>query len=219
MITGEILKAIIARLRLQRYKAETSESAYSEVDAKTASSLVDGEGLPEFSEIPQPSGLTWHETFWRQGPILGIFALLLAIGCVFAAMFVLIVSDGQPTASWESTPVSMYLSVFVTVCNLLIRFGLANALPILWWRHAMEGRTIADLNREWEVGRNLLQVFGSLRSVGLVLLATFSSAILVLAGLAPKGIKSSPRCSERARHILCSNVTTVTVRLVRLYVL
>lgn len=105
MITGEILKALVARLRLRRYKAETLESTYSEVDIKTTSSLVDGEGLPECPETLQPSGLTWNEKLWRQGPILGISALLLAIGCVFAALIVLIVSDGQPTAAWESAPV------------------------------------------------------------------------------------------------------------------
>lgn len=159
-----MFQATVARLRLRQYRAEVPDSLYSELDKKIAPSLVDANCIAEFRDKQYPKGLTWRQTYWRRGPLLGISALILAFGCIFAALAVLLVSDGQPIAKWESKPVSVYLSISVTACNALIRFGLANALPVLWWRHAMEGKMIEDLNREWEVGRSLLQALGSLRS-------------------------------------------------------
>ena len=161
-----------SRLRSRRAGEENT------LDPSSVNERLTVEGPTSCNE----AGLTWKETYWRQGPLLGVTALVLAVGCTFAALAVLEASDGQPTADWKSNPVSFYLSISVTACNVLIRFGLASGLPILWWRHALQGRMIADLNREWEVGRSLLQALGSFRSMSLVMLATLSSAILILDG-------------------------------------
>lgn len=100
MDVGNIFKKVLTHLWVRQYKPEASESPYSEVDVNMESSSLDPKGFSIASETPHPSGLTWHPKFWRQGPILGISALVLAVGCIFAALIVLVVSDGQPTSKW-----------------------------------------------------------------------------------------------------------------------
>ena len=56
----------------------------------------------------------WRQSFWRHGPILSVAALVLATACIFIALAVIKIPDGQPTAYWPK-PVSFYLSITVTV--------------------------------------------------------------------------------------------------------
>ncbi|KAM0713913.1 hypothetical protein Q7P37_010875 [Cladosporium fusiforme] len=69
-----MFKTTIARLRLHRPKAETSDSTYSQVDAKTTPSLVEQDYIANYPDERHPEGLTWRQTYWRQGPVLGISA-------------------------------------------------------------------------------------------------------------------------------------------------
>lgn len=45
---------------------------------------------------PEP---IWHPSFWQVRPLIGILALCMTIGCMFAAFAVLVISDGQPVST------------------------------------------------------------------------------------------------------------------------
>ena len=47
---------------------------------------------------------TWHPTFFQIRPIAALLALCIAVGCVFASLAILMISDAQAVASWPIQP-------------------------------------------------------------------------------------------------------------------
>jgi hypothetical protein len=89
---------------------------------------------------------------WLQPrPLLGLFALMLAAGCVLFSMAILIVSNDRPIAKWTVQP-TVYLAVAAAFANSAISFAHAQAVPIAWWYQASrsEGVTIRGLDRQWK---------------------------------------------------------------------
>lgn len=58
----------------------------------------------------QPEPGRWKQSFFRLGPLAGIFCCLLAIASIIAALGVLIGSRDMATTSW-SIPPSTYLAI------------------------------------------------------------------------------------------------------------
>lgn len=69
----------------------------------------------------------WLRTFIRWEPLSGIVAMIFAIASVFAALGILVGSDGRPVATWSAPP-STYLAIFTALANLSIRYAAINGM-------------------------------------------------------------------------------------------
>jgi hypothetical protein len=72
----------------------------------------------------------WQKRVLRLGPILSVGALVLAVGCVALAWYILKVIDGQSIIDFPN--VNSLLSVTRSVAATLIRFAIGGGLAIHW---------------------------------------------------------------------------------------
>lgn len=98
------------------------------------------------------------------------------MACVAASLGVLVSSDGERTDLWDVQP-AVFLSISETVCSNLLRYAFATAVPISWWRHAIQGSSLARLEKEWEAGSSF---FGALLSGRYFRHIAFASVCVVL---------------------------------------
>lgn len=59
---------------------------------------------------------SWQPTFLQLRPLIGLCALVVALCCVFGALVVLVVSDGEPVDSWVLAP-TVYLAIMTALGN------------------------------------------------------------------------------------------------------
>ena len=72
---------------------------------------------------------TWRPTFFQQRPLVGIAALCVTIGCVFASLAVLVVSDGQAVVEWSIQP-TVYLAIVTAIANASLALARLEAVPV-----------------------------------------------------------------------------------------
>jgi hypothetical protein len=92
----------------------------------------------------------WKKRILRLGPILGISALVLAVGCVALAWYTLKYFDGKLIIDYPY--INTYLSITSSVAATLIRFAIGGGLAIHWWRKALSAlqrRTSASSLEGW----------------------------------------------------------------------
>lgn len=77
-------------------------------------------------------GYTWTTAFIRDGPLLGIAALLFVLLSIPAAAIVLAVSDGQAVEKWKVQP-NVFLSIFTGIGNKALAFAAAEGAIVTWW--------------------------------------------------------------------------------------
>lgn len=77
-----------------------------------------------------PSG--WHPSIFQLRPLTGLLALGLSVCCVFAGLVILVVSDGQPEASWTLKP-SVYLAIVAALSNSALIYARCQATPASWF--------------------------------------------------------------------------------------
>ena len=125
----------------------------------------------------------WKESPIQFRPLAGIFALLIALCCLFASLGILLLSNGQAVESWPIQP-SVYLAIIAALTNSGLHIGRAQALPIAWWNSAFQGSTIRDLDQQWEVGNSvLLAIYYGFRYVSKASFASFALAIVIVDGV------------------------------------
>ena len=103
---------------------------------------------------------TWNPQALQIRPLVGLAAICVTVGCVFASLVVLIYSNGQGTADWPLSP-SIALAIITAVSNSAIALAHMEAVPISWWYSTTRGRSIRALERQWKVTRSALQVSSS----------------------------------------------------------
>lgn len=59
---------------------------------------------------------SWRPTFFQLRPLIGLFGLVISLCCVFGALIVLMLSDGEPTDSWPLAP-TVYLAIMTALGN------------------------------------------------------------------------------------------------------
>ena len=63
---------------------------------------------------------------------------------IFAALYILIASDGKPIDKWGyGIAPAVYLAIISVVTNVLLSFALVNGLVISFWRTALQGSTVS----------------------------------------------------------------------------
>ena len=108
------------------------------------------QALWKTSSFGAHSGTSWFPTFFQISPLAGLVGLCVTIGCVFASLAILVVSDGQPIDSWAIEP-TVFLAIVAAIANSALRLGRAQAIPISWWYKASRGGTIRSLERVWGI--------------------------------------------------------------------
>lgn len=81
----------------------------------------------------------WKVTWFRFGPLSGIFAMLVALASIVMATAVLVSSDGQSVDKWGSAEPAILLAISTAIANLSIRFACVQGVVNLWWVRALKG--------------------------------------------------------------------------------
>ena len=136
---------------------------------------------PPSADTVHTSQHAWTPTIWQIGPFSGIIAIIIALSCMAASLLILFASDGDLISAWDVQP-SVFLSTADTIIAKLLGYAFVTAIPIAWWSHAIKGRSLAYLEKEWEAGDNLFGALGSVRYFGPVTAATLCCALLVVTG-------------------------------------
>ncbi|KAK3640138.1 hypothetical protein LTR56_005550 [Elasticomyces elasticus] len=129
----------------------------------------------------QRSEPVWHSSSLEVRPLLGLTALAFAIGCMLVSLAVLLASNNQAIKTWAVQP-TVYLAIAAALANAALGIARYNAVPICWWHTVTRGSTIADLERQWEVGHSLVLALRHHRRMGFTGFATVLVAIMIIDG-------------------------------------
>lgn len=72
---------------------------------------------------------TWRPTFFHPRALSGLAALCVTIGCIFASLLILVVSDGQAVTDWPIQP-TVYLAIVTAVANGALALARLEAIPV-----------------------------------------------------------------------------------------
>lgn len=72
---------------------------------------------------------TWLPTVLQQRPLVGITALCVTIGCIFASLAILVASDGQAVKAWSIQP-TVYLAIVTAIANMSLALARLEAVPV-----------------------------------------------------------------------------------------
>ena len=72
---------------------------------------------------------TWRPSFIQLRPLIGILGLCVTVGCMFASLAVLTISDGQTVESWPIQP-TVYLAIITAVANSAIALSRMEAVSV-----------------------------------------------------------------------------------------
>ncbi|KAF7192985.1 hypothetical protein HII31_05676 [Pseudocercospora fuligena] len=107
----------------------------------------------------------WQPGFFAQFPWLGIGALGGVLACLIAAVVVLVCSNHKTqtrTAHHRPWPKAVapnvLISIFNSVANICFGIAISNGIAIAWWRRALKGGTIKDLNRSWQFSSSVKEI-------------------------------------------------------------
>ena len=85
--------------------------------------------LSRWQTIWQRPYATWRPTFFHPRALSGLSALCVTIGCIFASLVVLVVSDGQAVTDWTIQP-TVYLAIVTAVANGALALARMEAVPV-----------------------------------------------------------------------------------------
>lgn len=153
---------------LKPHKAKASEHIIEKAPTVTTQPL-------------EVNGSPWNPGFFRQLPITGALALFVVLLCAGADAVILYKSDGQEVESWKISP-AVLLATLSAVANTCLQFARSEGVIIAWWRKALHGGTLYDLNRYWESGDSVRAAAMPGRGFNLVALATITAQIVIIDG-------------------------------------
>ena len=133
------------------------------------------------AKVLEPKGNPWNSGVLRRIPYQGTLALLAVILCAAADGIILWKSDGQEVDTWFVSP-SVLLAIFSATANLCLQYARSQGVIIAWWRKAICGGTLHDLNEYWEFGDSILAAGTAGRRINFVAFATLAASAIVLDG-------------------------------------
>ncbi|KAL2679290.1 hypothetical protein Neosp_010059 [[Neocosmospora] mangrovei] len=132
-------------------------------------------------------GVAWKPGSWKHTPWLAFVSIIgFAICCVGLAA-ILFTSDGEDIAAWPSPsrpiPVSVLLSLAVSLANLCLAVALHTGYEISWWNQALKGAELRKLQFDLDVQRRISAILWSNRSFDrFAIAAVVSLAVSILDG-------------------------------------
>lgn len=123
-----------------------------------------------------------HPYVWRPGlrriPWLALLALFIVLLCVPASAAIIIISNGR-VADWRVQP-SVLLGIISGVANSALLYALWKGVDISWWRAALHGTTLEQLNRIWSSGTSVRSALFSIVHVKRIGIASILSSIAAI---------------------------------------
>ncbi|KAE9376664.1 hypothetical protein N431DRAFT_529843 [Stipitochalara longipes BDJ] len=123
-----------------------------------------------------------HHYVWRTGvrriPWSAFFALFVTLLCVPIAAAILVISNGH-IADWKVQP-SVLLGLVHGIGNAGLVYTLWKGVDITWWRAALHGTTLEQLNRIWFSGTSIKSALFSVHHVTKIGIA---SILCTIAGI------------------------------------
>lgn len=158
---------------MQKEAIPNSETNYAESGFST-----NGLDVPHLKP-----GQDWKARFVRLGPLSGMSAMCLSIASIFAALGVLVGSDGSPVTDWSAPP-STFLAILTAVANLSVRIAAVQGAVIAWWYRAShrDWITIENLHYNWRSGSSLHGALMAGRRMGIIGFACVLSFVVPFIG-------------------------------------
>jgi len=145
------------------------------------------------TEVPAAES---HHYVWKTGvrriPWSAFFALFITLLCVPIAAAILIISNGH-IADWKVQP-SVLLGLVHGIGNAGLVYALWKGVDITWWRAALHGTTLEQLNRIWFSGTSVRSAFFSIHHVTKIGVASILCTVA--------GIAVSPLLQKASRSTL-----------------
>ncbi|KUJ10178.1 uncharacterized protein LY89DRAFT_723950 [Mollisia scopiformis] len=102
---------------------------------------------PSLKEEGASAQNEWTPGVWVRMPWLGLMAILGNISCILAFVVILVCSNNSEVKNWNTNlQPSVWLSAASTLANLSLGLALAEGLNIVFWREAIRGSSLNDLN-------------------------------------------------------------------------
>lgn len=133
------------------------------------------------STPPADPNQAWNTGFRKRFPFIGLAALLLICLSVVAAIIIVAISDGDLISSW-SVSTGVLLSIISSVTGICLAAALAEGATIAWWRKALHGATISELQNYWEFSGSPLQSALAGRRMNWVAFASIVTTLTAASG-------------------------------------
>ncbi|GAD98263.1 hypothetical protein NECHADRAFT_75613 [Paecilomyces variotii No. 5] len=109
------------------------------------------------------TGIAWNQGFRRHVPWVAFLSILGFIVCSIALGVILWQSDGKDIETWpnasRTVPVSVLLSLSVSIANLCLVVALGNGYEIAWWLEALKGAEFRKLRFDLDVQQSVVKIF------------------------------------------------------------
>lgn len=162
------------------------------------------EPMPEVGRKPQIdqgiSGHAWIPGVWNSFPHRGIWSLFGCLAGLVASIIVLVEANGSPKSNWKVSP-TVYISAFTAITNTLARFSFSQGTRITWWRSALRGSTINDLDRRWSHSDGFWTALFAGRQTSTITLASIAVTIIAI----------DQPLIQRAVNVVASSETKPTI--------
>jgi hypothetical protein len=160
---------------------KTRQNTISSENLVKKTPIVRVTSIREKGQPPREKGDPWNSGFIQRIPYSGVLALFAVILCAIADAVILWKSDNQEVDSWSVSP-SVLLAILSAVANICLQYARSQSVVISWWRKALRGGTLNDLNRYWESGDGVIAAAMSGKDFNLVALATLVASTVFFDG-------------------------------------
>jgi len=116
----------------------------------------------------------WKPGF-RQTPFSAITALLVVLVCAVLSAAILVISNNH-IANWKLQP-SVVLGILHGVGNTALLYAFWRGVNLSWWRSALHGTTLENLNRLWFCGTSFKSALFSVRHLNKIAVASIVTTI------------------------------------------
>ncbi|KAJ4188829.1 hypothetical protein NW755_006323 [Fusarium falciforme] len=108
-------------------------------------------------------GVAWKPGSWKHTPWLAFASILGFAVCCVGLAAILFKSDGEDITAWpypsRTIPVSVLLSLAVSLANLCLAVALHTGYEISWWNQALKGAELRKLQFDLDVQRRISAIF------------------------------------------------------------
>ncbi|KAJ3454062.1 hypothetical protein MRS44_018694 [Fusarium solani] len=131
-------------------------------------------------------GIAWKPS-WKHVPWIAFVSILGFVVCCVGLATILFTSDGRDVTAWpyqsRTIPVSVLLSLVVSLANLCLAVALHTGYEISWWTQALKGAEVRKLQFDLDIQRRISAIFGQNLSIDkFAIAAVVSLAVSIVDG-------------------------------------
>lgn len=163
---------------------EQKAGQYGNKQLETVSATVTDTIESDQVDLAHSASSSWTPGFWPRFPWVGFGCLFGTVMLSAASVFVLAVSNHKGYSQWnQKIAPHIILSIFNGLATLCIAVAVANGATIAWWRQAVHGTTVKELQHTWSFSVSFLSVMAHLKHFNLAALAALAAKITIIDGV------------------------------------